>query len=107
MDYYSKYLKYKQKYLDLKQKINGGELKNCRTTTDILKGNPRNCKEECGTCGFTPGCKEDEMSMNPNILNRAKCLKTVYPYTTIEEQKNVTKKTNITFPKHLCKKVCA
>ena len=26
-------------------------------------------------------------------------LKTVYPYTTIEEQKNVTKNTQLTFPK--------
>jgi len=63
MDYYKKYLKYKNKYLELKNSLRGGIIHRYKCTCNIC--NSKKCKKDCE-------CKEYETTgktMNERFIS--------------------------------------
>ena len=85
MNYYSKYLKYKQKYLELKEIAKGGDVNNKILSIDdiIIKAHPQLTTKDVSMCGnskFNKHCKSksdkwslyDSKSKDISIENKGK-----------------------------------
>ncbi len=51
VDYYSKYLKYKEKYLKLKAQLGGLDYQECRGSIPVYCNGNLKCKHPCGVIG--------------------------------------------------------